>query len=311
VGVTGEEAVVPTGDAVSEGDAVQQEEEVAPPPPNGPVGDAQVTLVSRGKGRKRHLQLEFSPDVDWDGRLEVGTTSTITTDEDAPEASNALEVVGEYALRTTDASHVQMVTEHVVILDDDPMALGQMMPLLEPLQELTLDVEVSPRHVVHVGVPPLPEDMPETSQVVLGHLVAAVQGMAVPFPEEAVGRGATWDVVQTVRQDGLLLTHTLHCTLRGWRGDVVQVLVDGTLTRQDDGALEDVSLDAFDGTTSGKLWFRVDRALPIAATWSTTTEAVVRWRDMEGADHQGSVSATQEVAWVTRDAPQVDAHAEE
>ena len=240
----------------------------------------------------------------------MGTTSTITTDEDAPEASNALEVVGEYALRTTDASHVQMVTEHVVILDDDPMALGQMMPLLEPLQELTLDVEVSPSHVVHVGVLRSPRTCPRPAKWCLDTWLRR-SGHGRALPEEAVGRGATWDVVQTVRQDGLLLTHTLHCTLRGWRGDVVQVLVDGTLTRQDDGALEDVSLDAFDGTTSGKLWFRVDRALPIAATWSTTTEAVVRWRDMEGADHQGSVSATQEVAWVTRDAPPTDAHAEE
>jgi len=127
---------------------------------------------------------------------------------------------------------------------------------------------------------------PGMDAALLAHATAINQlldQVNTPLPGEPVGVGGSWEVTNTINQDGLTLQETITCTLAALEGNTVEIVMD--IRRQADpqsvrdpnipaGASADLSSYAFAGT--GRTVLRLDRLHPVEAVINVTSDSTMQ-----------------------------------
>ncbi|NJK27873.1 MAG: hypothetical protein HC925_04180 [Coleofasciculaceae cyanobacterium SM2_3_26] len=129
----------------------------------------------------------------------------------------------------------------------------------------------------------LPESLGAGFQQAFEQMLQSLDQLSSPFPEEAVGVGATWQVTKSLDLMGMTLNQVETYELVERQGDAV-VLNVGFSQRADaqPWALPGlppeatVNLNAFDALGSGQVSLALDRVMPIIATMSSN--ANMEWR---------------------------------
>jgi len=136
---------------------------------------------------------------------------------------------------------------------------------------------------------------PGMDAALLAHATAINQlldQVNTPLPAEPVGVGGSWEVTNTINQDGLTLQETITCTLAALKGNTVEIVMD--IRRQADpqsvrdpnipaGASADLSSYAFAGT--GRTVLRLDRLHPVEAVVNVKSESTMQMK-IGGASHE-------------------------
>jgi len=78
---------------------------------------------------------------------------------------------------------------------------------------------VSPRGLVKRSVYEIPRDAPPEVAQTMESLRQAMQQLATPFPAEAVGVGARWETVSSVKTQLVKMTQTTRYQIAEWTGD--------------------------------------------------------------------------------------------
>ena len=162
-------------------------------------------------------------------------------------------------------------------------------------------LEMTEQHLVHVQVPPLPQDLAEPASVVLGDVVAALQDLCVQLPEVPVGRGAVWTLAQQVHQDGVIIDQLRTVTLTARKGSSLILDITGTdsVAKLEQGSA--LGLDTFDGRVQGRVWLDLSRPLPQAAELTHHTTVQARWSDAQQVEHVTIATGEVTLSWTTRD----------
>ncbi len=116
--------------------------------------------------------------------------------------------------------------------------------------------------------------------------------VTTPLPAEPVGVGGSWEVTNTIKQDGLIVQETITCTLAASDGNTVRIDMD--IRRHADpqpvldqnmppGASADLSSYAFAGT--GRTVLRLDRLHPIEGVINVTSESTMQMK-VGGISHE-------------------------
>ena len=119
-----------------------------------------------------------------------------------------------------------------------------------------------------------------------------LEQITTPLPAEPVGIGASWEVANTIDQDGVTLNETITCTLAASDGNTVQIVMD--IHRHADpqpvhdpnmppGASAELLSYVFAGT--GRTVLRLDRLHPIEATVSVTSNSTMKM-SFGGVSHE-------------------------
>lgn len=256
-----------------------------------------VTLLDAGRGRKRPLRLAPQEGDTWSLQLVRAPSMTVSTDGAPPTTQAPPTTVQSFALaHEGDYTTVRQVSADVEGVTDDHVA--PLLGALYRLGEVPLTVPDHPRHARPLALDEAIEDDPGLADLVT-ETTWALQTVALPFPEEPVGRGARWRVTLPADEAGEGRVQAAECTLLRRRRDEAVVGVHWTLSG--DGApteAVDVRALALDG--EGTVWWDLRRALPAAARATLRGRLEAAWTDDAGDDHALEGEASLEVRIATR-----------
>ncbi len=116
--------------------------------------------------------------------------------------------------------------------------------------------------------------------------------ITTPLPAEPVGVGGSWEITNTITQDGLTVHETIICTLAASDGKTVRIDMD--IRRRADpqpvrdpnmppGASADLSSFTFSGT--GRAVLRLDRLHPVEAVINVKSSSTMQMK-FGGASHE-------------------------
>ncbi len=143
--------------------------------------------------------------------------------------------------------------------------------------------------------------VPGMDAALLAHATAIDQlldQVTTPLPVEPVGVGGSWEVTNTIDQDGLTMQETIIGTLAASDGNTVEVVMD--IRRHADpqpvrdptmppGASADLISYAFAGT--GRTVLRLDRLHPVEAVINVTSDSTMQMK-LGGASHEVVLDVT-------------------
>lgn len=92
---------------------------------------------------------------------------------------------------------------------------------IEPLRKYKAVTQMSERGAVLGGSAELPRDLPAMVHQTMRQMTESMSQMAVPLPSELVGKGARWDTVHEIEQNGMKLRQTGHYSIVERNGDQV------------------------------------------------------------------------------------------
>lgn len=137
---------------------------------------------------------------------------------------------------------------------------------------------------------------PQVKQI-FAQMASSVENLSMPFPEDAVGPGARWEVRQTVSANGLVLFQKSEFELVSVDGPTVTLKVKTEQTApaqpiSNPGLPEgtETSLEKLSGTGSGTVVIRLDSLVPTSELDSTTS--TVMTINMGGQTQSVSVDGT-------------------
>lgn len=171
-------------------------------------------------------------------------------------------------------SHSHMVLTDVRMEGEDPMGLAmQLQPLLQSMVGFGGTTVTSPRGLVVSSDFEIPEGMPADAAQQMESLEQQSDTLAVPFPEEPVGIGGTWEVFRSRDQQGITMLERLQVTLveRDGTDIVLETKTDlalGSEASQMQGLPPGakVHFTEFSSGGSGRSVIALDRAVPIEGT---------------------------------------------
>ncbi len=116
--------------------------------------------------------------------------------------------------------------------------------------------------------------------------------VTTPLPEEPIGVGGSWEVSNTITQDGLTVQETITCTLAASDGNTVEIIMD--IQRHADpqpvrdpnmppGASADLSSYTFSGT--GRTVLRLNGLHPVEAVINVTSDSTMQMK-FGGVSHE-------------------------
>lgn len=111
---------------------------------------------------------------------------------------------------------------------------------------------------------------------VLGELEQSIHQLIVPFPAEAIGPGARWQVKQKVDSSGIQLSQVVEYTLRARNGDRLELDVKMISASLEAAAAlpPGAKVDSIQLTGTGTSVIQLDRLVPAAAVDSSIALAV-------------------------------------
>lgn len=151
--------------------------------------------------------------------------------------------------------------------DDGSLSGSQLEDVRDAIEELvgvTGSVSISPTGAVSGGNFEVPPDVSGQTRALLQQFEDQLSQLAVPFPEEPVGKAARWQVSQSVELSGVRINQTATYTLQSRSGDGVQlaVKIKQRAPRQD---INSATLLSHKGTGSGRTDLRFDQPLPTSS----------------------------------------------
>jgi hypothetical protein len=141
---------------------------------------------------------------------------------------------------------------------------------------------------------------PEMAQVIQG-MEQAMSQLSAPLPDEAVGKGASWQVQTKLSQNGVSLTQTATYSLTDLDGDALtlDVKIAQSAPKQKVASPMGVTVDltSLSSTGGGKSKLRLDRLSPLESLLSvasTVTMAVpVKTETKNDGEPSGEAPSTQ------------------
>jgi hypothetical protein len=124
-------------------------------------------------------------------------------------------------------------------------------------------------------------DTPPAVQQSLSQTINALRGAFAPFPDEAVGVGATWRLDMVIPFPQFTMSQRVDYTLSKVEGDVVTLNMKIQQSTPDDQEIEDVegewdnTVAEAGGTGTGKVVIDLNRLAPITSEMETDNRVVV------------------------------------
>lgn len=238
-------------------------------------GEILVRLVDAGEAP--HAELRLAPEV---GREEV---MVMTMDMDMGMSMMGMNVpsmdiptqVYTFEVQTTEHDadgnyHSVMTLTEVSMEGDDPMGLAaQLQPMLESMVGFGGTTVMTPRGLVVSSDFDIPEGMAPDAAQQMESLEQQSDTLAVPFPEEPVGIGGSWEVLRSRDNQGITMLERLTVTLveREGKHIVFETVTDQALA-DDGGQMQGlppgskVHFTEFTSGGSGRSSIYLDRTVP-------------------------------------------------
>lgn len=254
---------------------------------NSPV---RVVLLEAGEGAKQELRL----------RPEVGTTQTL----DVAVKMNVETFFGGMSMPSIPDMTTQLTIESVVTdvqengdieamfvytdmsvlpsetIDIPPEIIEAMNAELATLIGTKGTLLLDDRGRTQAINIELAEDVSPMFENTLNQLMASLENIASPLPEEAVGVGAMWQIEQEMDINGLALEQTAIYTLEDRTNDtvVLSMTIDQTAEQQQFtplGLPQDMMVDlvSLEGVGTGNLTMSLSQLLPINADLNLNTRS--------------------------------------
>lgn len=123
----------------------------------------------------------------------------------------------------------EFVYSNVELLEDasNPSPIsGVLKPILKSIEGLSGSGVVSERGFTRDSRMVIPEGVAPQLRMMLSSLQESMSRISAPFPEEEVGVGGKWNVIQMVTANGLTLKQTTTHTLKGFQGDKCDIVTE-------------------------------------------------------------------------------------
>lgn len=266
-----------------------QSSSAAPAKPNAAgtapaAPDVQVKLLSAGAEPRRQLRLHpkagdkqsMTMTMTMGMTMQVGEmqpqemklpTMTMTMDTTVTEVSDNGDIT--YDVKFNDAT---------VTNDTESPAAAAMKTALAGLKGMSGTGKLSNRGVVessHMKVPP--GAAPQIRQV-MDQMRESFSNLGEPFPEEAIGPGAKWEVMMPLKSQGMTIQQTAHYELVSLEGDTVttrstlaQTATNQRIQNPSMPGLK-VELTNMTGQGTGQRTCSLGRILPTSATLQYHTD---------------------------------------
>lgn len=158
----------------------------------------------------------------------------------------------------------------------DPMVLNVMRQSMASMGTMSGWMDIDDRGQVHDGDMSLEGGDPMVAEQLAG-MSDSIEQMSVPFPEEPVGIGASWDAATSLDVNGISITQTATYTILERTDSYVRVAMTLTQTAQAQAITDPsmpgmtVNLSSFGSTGTGTATMYFDRIVP-DSDMSLTTE---------------------------------------
>lgn len=227
-----------------------------------------VKLLAAGGGEKRELRLN--------GKAGAKDTVVMTTkmhmkmtpmgiDIEMPPYDTTMEMVVKNVTADGDIEHEFTITAVDVKDEGNPMVVGALKQTLPQIIGLKGTGTFTNRGVVKAVDLTLPAGLDPMVAQTLGGMKDAMKQMSAPFPLEAVGVGAKWQIENKLETNGMKIDQIVEYTVTGIEGDkvmldtkVVQSAPQQTVKQQG----VDVTIKKVGGGGTGKLVVDLTRPVP-------------------------------------------------
>ncbi len=250
-----------------------------------PVASVTIKLIDPGAEPRRELRYKFQvgrPDtVIMDMKIAVAMElgGQKQPENEAPPIRMAITIAPEAVTPEGDLRYQFRLTSAEVLKDKNtqPTMAQALEAQLKPAVGMSGFAVVSSRGITKDAEFNAPAGVGPQVQQLLENLRGSVRNLASPMPEEAVGKGAKWEVVVPLDTPALKLMQTSTHTLRDLNGD--KGTVDIAL-RQEAPAQRmtlpsqrgtTTTLESFGSTGSGTLEFDLHRLVPQSSVKLTST----------------------------------------
>jgi len=252
-----------------------------------PAGLVTVRLISEGSEPRRVLRLEPEKDATERAAVTLSLDAARTVGGQAAAGARLPRARIPLVATIDEVSEREIgysIRVESVEVDDGAEAGADVVATIKAGLEGVTGVEgrgvLNRRGVARAAELDLPDDASVEVQQLLEGFKQALAQMAVPLPEEAVGPGARWEVVQTVSQGPLDVTQTAIFELISLEGTRLEARVDLRQTADvGEGpvaAAPGAEVVSFEGKGKGQATLDLRRLLPVASSADVETEVRMR-----------------------------------
>ena len=274
------EANVPTSD----GDRV---ETLTPPPPTiEGVQIAPITVIDVGHEPRQVLQLKPSVDTAQQSVMTLDMAGTMTASgmtQPLPNTPTTKMVLETDVTQIDETGHRYIDFEYTEVEVDDapdfpPEALEAMRSQLSQLEGLAGSWVINEQGYLSQFTMTSPDTMPAVLGQSLQQMVDSLQHMSAPFPTEAIGVGAQWQMPYSASMNGITMNGIATYELTSVEGDrvILQAAIDqqGTATNLSDVELPetvDLGVQQLNSSGQGVIEMDLNAVMPVYSDMSLTS----------------------------------------
>lgn len=253
----------------------------------------ELKLIDSGAEPRKPLRYKFhlgqAETLEMDMRLAMGMEVGLNKQPETPTPGMRLQVVmTPKALTEAGDLRYTFRLQAVEVLQDPtipPQMLVAAEAQLTPLTGLTGEAVIDVRGITKEASFVPPPGMSPSLQPVMDNLRYSLRNVASPLPEEAVGRGARWEITTPLNTPGLKLTQISTHTLESLTGDTAKVQLSlrqeaprqpVTIPGSRDGST--ASLESLSSSGTGSMAFDLNRIVP-QSKLTMTSESTIKAQD--------------------------------
>jgi hypothetical protein len=229
----------------------------AEPGPLPLVVAATVVLDSPGEGRRFTPHYDVTDGDRWQLQTRRGGTMTLTSAGEPPTT--------EATPTTVDTLDAEVVDQQVIVTLVDATLEGADIPTLARMQAAVLPLSTvqrvlpaDPRGRAYATFQGTSDPSNELGAELLDDMAWALDAVAIPLPDQAVGVGARWSWTRDVSEQGVAIRESLRAELLDLRGDkaVIKLTIDG---KADPTVVAGIAIGGLTITGSGTVWLDLRR----------------------------------------------------
>lgn len=228
-----------------------------------------LELLEAGAAPRQPVRYQFESGRTERAELDTNLQMTISLGGQPLPAGNVPPMQMVMELRSTEVApdgsariEFELLSSEAAGSDAQAAQMNQAMAAMKGLKGW---YRVDPRGQLSSGQITLPDGNTSADAAAgVNDLEQTMQQMAAPFPEEAIGPGARWRVVQKVDTNNLQMSQTVEYTLRSRNGNqvVLDVKLLGAEMEQLAGMPAQVKLDSLQMQGGGTSTLQLDRLVP-------------------------------------------------
>jgi hypothetical protein len=234
-----------------------------------------VTVLERGTGPRTELRYHLAAGDEQLTELAVLTRINQKVGSQATRSGSAPRITLDMRTKVTDVAADGVFTatyayEAVHVGDkgdSDSSVAREVREKIKPILGLTGTITMTAQGEVLSADVAIPDDADADLKGLVEQLSTQASSFAVPFPTEAIGRGAEWKAKSTTTVNAIEFSQTTEYTVRSIRGDRVEL--SSTLqqhakhqTYTDPASDNEVELFSSDGTGDGTSSVRLGDLIP-------------------------------------------------